>query len=516
MIKKLAITDDYIYIPVYVEKETEHVNFYIENESGKKQVFEFRIPVSWEIEGEYEGNYLGELPVHAFVGETMVIEGNIPENMAERIINSGKIIQKTGKRPSIHFAPVKGWVNDPNGMVYKDGVYHLYFQQNPFDTRWNNMSWGHATSKDLLHWEQHDSVMFPDSYGHMYSGCGLVNERSLLGLPDDALLFFYTAAGGMSQWCQGKEFTQKIAYSLDNGNSLIKIDAAAVETVYVDNRDPKIFWHEETQAYIMVLWLRGYRFGIFRSYDLETWEHQQELFLEEGWECPDLFCLKNKEGEEKWFFWTASGLYYPGEFDGFQFMTTGERHQAYITGVPYANQTFSGVEGRTISIPWLRMPHDGRLFAGAYGIPVELTYEDRRGWSFIRQKPVREFYEALTEVSDENITTDGNVVTYHASEEHVVFDCKVELDPMMKKTHTWVINGSEVKYNPITGDVEVDGAGYRARIECPKIEFIVDDRILEIFFDDGTAMGIFVLKESELSFSLREDKTVSYRMFELK
>lgn len=90
----------------------------------------------------------------------------------------------------IHFAARSGWTNDPNGMIYDNGVYHLYFQYNPFGIQWNNMSWGHAVSRDLLHWEQVDSVMFPDENGTIYSGCAIRNDRGLLGLPEDALLFF--------------------------------------------------------------------------------------------------------------------------------------------------------------------------------------------------------------------------------------------------------------------------------------------------------------------------------------
>ena len=108
-------------------------------------------------------------------------------------------------------------MNDPNGLVYAEGVYHLYFQHNPFDVQWENMSWGHAVSRDLLHWEQKDDVLFPDETGTMFSGSGIVNDRKMLGLPEDALVFFYTAAGNNNKWSAGKQFTQRIAYSTDGG-----------------------------------------------------------------------------------------------------------------------------------------------------------------------------------------------------------------------------------------------------------------------------------------------------------
>ena len=119
--------------------------------------------------------------------------GTLPDEYGRFVSFSETIPEPVaGRRPGIHFAPNTGWINDPNGMVYHNGVYHLYFQYNPFNTKWENMSWGHAQSKDLLHWEQSDTVLFPDETATSYSGCGLVNTRALLNQPADALLFFYT------------------------------------------------------------------------------------------------------------------------------------------------------------------------------------------------------------------------------------------------------------------------------------------------------------------------------------
>ena len=106
-----------------------------------------------------------------------------------------------------------GWINDPNGLVFHGGWYHLYFQYNPYDTSWNDCHWGHAVSRDLLHWEQKDTVLYPDGDGTVYSGCGLVDRRNEWGLGQDALLFFYTSAGGENRWSQGKPYTQSVSYT---------------------------------------------------------------------------------------------------------------------------------------------------------------------------------------------------------------------------------------------------------------------------------------------------------------
>ena len=182
-------------------------------------------------------------------------------------------------RPSIHFTPNTGWMNDPNGLIYQNGVYQMFFQHNPFDTKWENMCWGHATSKDLLHWEQTDTALFPDCDGTMFSGSGIVNERGLLGLPEDAQIYFYTCAGNIGKWSKDKVFTQKIAYSTDGGKTVYKKDGFIVENFADGNRDPKVYWHEETGAYYMALYLDKNDFKILRSMDLENWETSDKCEL---------------------------------------------------------------------------------------------------------------------------------------------------------------------------------------------------------------------------------------------
>ena len=138
-------------------------------------------------------------------------------------------VKTLGKRPCIHFTANAGWINDPNGMVYKDGVYHLYFQYNPFNTQWENMCWGYAVSSDLLHWEQKDTVLFPNKEAHIFSGSGIVNSHSLLNLNKDALIFFYTYATPRGK--EERAFTQKIAYSTDNGTSFSLIEGDCIPTL---------------------------------------------------------------------------------------------------------------------------------------------------------------------------------------------------------------------------------------------------------------------------------------------
>lgn len=281
--------------------------------------------------------------------------------------------------PKVHFAAEYGWINDPNGLIYRDGIYEIYFQHNPHGTRWGNMTWGHARTEDFLSYEELEPVLFPDENGTMFSGCGIVNERGLLGLPKDALLLFYTAAGGTNEESEGKEFTIRMAYSVDGGNTYVKFGGPVLKSLAAENRDPKVFWHEETSAYILVLWLENEDFAIFRSKDLEEFTLSQRLTLEGGFECPDLFKLP-VEGSDlsKWVFWAADGSYYVGDFDGYKFTQTQKRKIAYERiyengeskpSLAYAAQTYFGVGDKVMSMPWLKTECVAEQTTGVLGLP---------------------------------------------------------------------------------------------------------------------------------------------------
>ncbi|MBO6159575.1 MAG: glycoside hydrolase family 32 protein [Firmicutes bacterium] len=285
-------------------------------------------------------------------------------------------------RPRWHFTPRFGWINDPNGLVCHDGRYELYFQHNPKALVWGNMTWGHAISGDLVHFHELEPSLFPDEEGTMFSGCGIVNEHGLLNLPKDALIYFYTVATHRDETKPESDqpwFKIRLAYSLDGGKTLIKAFDPVLESLAVSNRDPKVFYHEETKAYVMVLWLENHDFGIFRSENLLHFELSDRITLEKGFECPDLFRLE-VEGtdEKKWVFWAADGSYYVGSFDGFHFIQEEPRRLAYQTKLPYAAQTYSGT-GKVLQIAWLRTKTRGEAFTGMLSLPRELSLQKKEG-----------------------------------------------------------------------------------------------------------------------------------------
>ncbi len=396
MKKSVLITQKYLLLPIKMEEENKILAFY----QGDEKILQLEVPVSASGESAdqgaaekraYEFNFYAPIPMEEWRGQRICVEGDVPESFLEAIAFSEDMPHTVHKRPLIHFSADTGWLNDPNGLMYHDGVYHLFFQHNPCDTRWQNMSWGHAVSKDLLHWEQKETALLPDGDGPMYSGSAIVNRQGMLGLPEDAEILFYTCAGSSSVWSEGKKYVQKIAYSID-GKTYRKKEGCVLPHVTGENRDPKVYWHEGTQLYYMVLFLEDYDYAVFNSRDLEHWEMTQRLTLDMTRECPDLQQVPVEGGGSKWMFWGADGYYFLGDFDGSHFETDGIRHKAYQTMLPYAAQTYWGTE-RVIMVPWMRTDNKGKVYTSLMGIPRQLSLV-KKGEDFIlRQKLVDELEE---------------------------------------------------------------------------------------------------------------------------
>ncbi|MBR6296131.1 MAG: glycoside hydrolase family 32 protein [Treponema sp.] len=285
-----------------------------------------------------------------------------------------------------HFTTGRGWMNDPNGLIYKDGIYHLYFQYNPSRLDWGDIGWGHATSTDLMHWTNHGMVLSPDENGMIFSG-------SAISFGDE-ILCYYTEAGS--------QFTQRLARSSDGGMTLTRDKNFRVPTICKENRDPKVFYHEKTSAYVMILWLEENDFAILRSERADgSFEMTQRFSLPGGFECPNIFEL-----DGVWFVWTAHGYYYPGTFDGFTFTWSGEKHEAYADSIPYAAQVYSGTED-VVMIPWLRIADsaEDKKWNGIMGIPRRLGILKKDGQNLICQVPAIKDSGIITpdDITDANI-----------------------------------------------------------------------------------------------------------------
>ena len=262
-------------------------------------------------------------------------------------------------RPQFHFTPRENWTNDPNGLVYYDGEYHLFFQHNPEGINWGNMTWGHAVSPDLVHWTQLDHAIYPDEHGTIFSGSAVFDSENTSGFqsgPHPPLVCVYTYAGEFGT--PKRPFTQAIAYSTDRGRTFTKYEGnPVVENLGPGNRDPKVFWHRPTQKWVMVLYVgtRGH-FVILGSNDLKTWERLSDITFPDGHECPELFELPidGDPDNTRWILWEGGGRHRIGRFDGVTFTPESDVLPSEWGRNCYAGQTWNDVpDGRRIFIAWM-------------------------------------------------------------------------------------------------------------------------------------------------------------------
>ena len=310
-------------------------------------------------------------------------------------------------RPVYHHTPQYGWMNDPNGMFYKDGVWHLCYQFNPYGSQWENMTWGHSTSTDLVHWKAEPTAITPDALGTIFSGCCVVDKNNTAGFGNDAIVAFYTSAGARQ--------TQSMAYSTDGGKTFTKYENNPVITSNVpDFRDPHVFWNAEAGFWNMIL-AAGQQMSIYSSKDLKEWKHESDFGAEYGnhggvWECPDLMKMKVAgTDKEKWMlicninpggpFGGSATQYFIGEFDGHKFTCEDEPSETKWMDYGkdhYATITFDNApEGRHIGIAWMsnwqyanQVPT--KQFRSANSIARDFGLFEYNGETYCSVSPVKE------------------------------------------------------------------------------------------------------------------------------
>lgn len=318
-------------------------------------------------------------------------------------------LYREGNRPQFHFSSRRGWNNDPNGLIYYEGEYHLFYQHNPYEREWENMHWGHAVSKDLIHWEELPTALFPDKLGTMFSGSTVIDYDNTAGFNKGnipAMVAIYTADNPEKQ-------IQCIAYSLDKGRTWTKyannpvIDSKA-KWNSKDTRDPKVFWYKPGNHWVLVLNERDGH-SIYTSKNLKEWSF--ESHVTGFWECPELFELPvdGNMNNTKWVMYGASGTYMTGKFDGKTFTPEAGKYY-YTTGTIYAAQTFNNIpdtDGRRIQIGWGRISHQGMPFNGMMLLPTELTLRTTKDGIRLFNNPVKEVDVLLgTPVQWKSLTSD--------------------------------------------------------------------------------------------------------------
>ena len=314
-------------------------------------------------------------------------------------------------RPVYHHTPAYGWMNDPNGMFYKDGVWNLYFQHNPYGSQWENMTWGHATSKDLVHWTFNGEAIEADALGAIFSGSAVVDKNNTAGFGKDAIVALYTSAG--------ENQTQSLAYSTDGGKTMTKFEGNPVLTSNVpDFRDPKVFWNEDIKKWNMILAV-GQHMEIYTSDNLKGWKYESSFGEGYGshagiWECPDLIKMKVRgTDKEKWMLigninpgnpaGGSATQYFIGDFDGKKFtcesqpevtkwMDYGKDH--------YATVTFDNApDGRHVALAWMsnwqyanQVPT--KQYRSGNSIPRDLGLFEYKGETYCSVIPSKEITAA--------------------------------------------------------------------------------------------------------------------------
>ena len=315
-------------------------------------------------------------------------------------------------RPSYHFTPLYGWMNDPNGMVYKDGEYHLYFQYNPYGSKWGNMHWGHAVSKDLVHWEHLDPAIARDPVGHIFSGSSVVDKKNTAGFGKDAIIAIYTNNS------VNHDEVQCIAYSNDNGRTFTKYEGNPVLTPFdglKDFRDPKVFWYEKGKCWYMIVSAdKETRF--YKSKNLKKWTYVSAFGKGMGqqpcqYECPDFFQLPVNGDKKKmkwvmtmninpgcWFGGSATE-YFVGDFDGKKFTCPDANEVKWLDWGKdhYATVTFSNTGDRVLGITWMSNWQYANLTPfkqnrGANGLPRELKLYEKNGKYYVSEDVAPEVY----------------------------------------------------------------------------------------------------------------------------
>ena len=381
-------------------------------------------------------------------------------------------------RPKFHFTSLKNWINDPNGLLYYDGEYHLFFQHNPLGNGWGNMSWGHAVSTDMVHWTQRPHAILPYGNGYPFSGTGVVDHNNSLGkqVGDTktlVLMFSYALDDrprfGVLPPPKETNYHQAIAYSTDKGHTFQLLnDGGPVipnQGREVDpkgtQRDPKMFWHEPTKKWVAILWLgetSGGKVRFFNSDDLQNWTPTGDIARKWAHECFDLVELPVLDeagkplGEKKWLLYDGSFDYEVGSFDGKMF-TAEQAVKNDKLGDWNAAQTFNhSPDGRTVIIGWLqkgafytkKMPFTEQL---SFPATLELR-KSGDGYSLYRW-PIKEIETLRTQ--SWSLPKDTSVAEVNAKLGGIspeCYDLSMEFEPKGDQDLVINLRGSILTYNP--------------------------------------------------------------------
>ena len=513
--------------------------------AGNKQLKAINVRLAMNKVDYYVPLYLDEFNGEKTLALDIHVNGNYRNDGGISTFTCWKNIKATDSfdtenreqyRPIYHHTPAYGWMNDPNGMFYKDGVWHLYFQHNPQGSQWENLSWGHSTSTDLIHWKFQGDPVQPDAWGMIFSGSSVVDKDNTAGFGNGAIVALYTSAA--------ESQAQSMAYSTDNGKTFTKYDGNPIITSNVpDFRDPHMFWNEDIKKWNMIL-AAGQQMNIYSSENLKDWKYESSFGAGYGnhggvWECPDLMKMKVRgTDKEKWMlvcninpggpFGGSATQYFVGDFDGHKFtcetepevtkwMDYGKDH--------YATVTFDNApNGRHVALAWMsnwqyanQVPT--QQYRSANSIPRDLGLFEYKGNTYCSVTPSEEVTAVRSKKSSKslseacemvvNLKGDATITLSNSKGEKVVMTYKAKdetfsMDRTLSGKTDFSSDFAAVTTAPVYGKMN-------------KLRIFIDKSSIEVFDNDGKmAMTNLVFPTKPYDKVTIKGKTKKYVVYKLK
>jgi fructan beta-fructosidase len=520
---KLLCRWRYLHVPV--RNGAPKVVFQIANPEGRL-LREFEVELALEVSPDWWAFY----DISAFAGMELDVRvaGDTPPDLSAQALRQlmvsddlpamDALYRETG-RPQFHFTPQRGWNNDPNGLAYAHGEWHLFFQHNPFGTTWGNMHWGHATSPDLVHWTEQPTALYQHSLQDMaFSGGALVDHGNSAGLcpgsTDDILVVSYTSTG------RG----ECLAYSPDRGRTLVEY--AGNPVLRHRGRDPRIIRHAPTGKWVMVVYDepdRGWRYAFYESTDLRTWRY---LTAVDGfYECPDLFelPLDGDPAKRRWVLYgagrrevagtaqVARSSYLVGTFDGRAFRPETPVLSGHLGPNFYAAQTFANAPaGRTIMIGWLQgATYPGMPFAQGLTVPLELSLRSTAEGPRLAFTPVPELNALRRHSNTLNTPSLAAANAALAATTSELLDIELDLALARDSVVICAVRGTTIAYDAAAETLTAPGVStaLAARAGRLVLRILVDRGVIEVFAGDGTVAlsfgGVMAKADSAVRLDLR-------------
>ncbi|MDP4211843.1 MAG: glycoside hydrolase family 32 protein [Bacteroidota bacterium] len=495
----MKITRHYLNIPIGYQAKMRLMELQVDGKMKR----EFPVQLAEDSIG-----YWIYIDVSEFKGKKITIFCPAGENALKRIyqddrINGADSMYKESNRPQFHFTVKRGWNNDVNGPIYYNGQYHLFWQSFPFGLLWNTgfMYWGHAVSKDMLHWQELDPALMLDSLGSPWSGTAVIDKNNDGGWGKDALVLYYACFDRVSS-----KQVQCIAYSTDNAKTFNRITGNPVidsnwELGSNDTRDPKVFWYEPARVWVMVLFEND-GMSFYNSTDMRHWK--RESHFKGLFECPDFFELPvdGNVADKKWVLHGGSSEYFIGNFDGKTFMPVTEKLH-YAEGQNdqggdflYAAQSFENMpDNRRVQMAWGRIVHEGMPFTQMMLFPTEFSLKTTEHGIRLMTTPIREI---------ENLhgtAHSWNAITVRQANEELN---KIKPGPLHVKLKFSIAEGNKLSLR-YQGNEILNLASREFRAGENEMEILIDKTVAEIFINGGERYMIRQLAHKTNDSSLEFD-----------